>query len=84
MEAIIATHNNRVLLNLEKKKANYECNCQAGEDSCPLEGRCQTPSLLSPSNSVEQPQAELQPGLQEALHQPLFLHLAVEEEEHQL
>ena len=46
MEAIIATHNNRVLLNLEKEKANYGCNCQAGEDSCPLEGRCQTPSLV--------------------------------------
>ena len=55
MEAIIATHNNRVLLNLEKEKANHGCNCQAGEDSCPLEGRCQTPSLVYEAkvNSIE-------------------------------
>jgi hypothetical protein len=44
MEALIASHNARVLKG--KEKPAYGCNCREGEDSCPLDGRCQTPSLV--------------------------------------
>ena len=44
MEALIASHNARVLKG--KENPAYGCNCREGEDSCPLDGRCQTPSLV--------------------------------------
>ena len=46
MEALIASHNNRVLQSKEKGKTVYGRNCLDGKDYCPLEGRCQTPSLV--------------------------------------
>ena len=46
MEALIASHNSRLMLNKEKDMTSHGCNCRDGEESCPLDGKCQTPSLV--------------------------------------
>ena len=45
MKAIISAHNARIL-RPRSTEIEYGCNCRGGVASCPLEGRCQVPSLV--------------------------------------
>ena len=45
MKSIIASHNNKITRGMAKE-TEPGCNCRGGLKNCPLEGRCQTQSLV--------------------------------------
>ena len=45
MKSIISSHNKKILC-LNKVEAEPGCNCQKGVKACPLDGKCQTQSLV--------------------------------------
>ena len=46
MQSIISGHNKKILRGERRTNAKKNCNCRGGESSCPLEGECQTKSLV--------------------------------------
>ena len=45
MKSIISSHNKKIL-SLNEVEAEPGCNCQKGVKTCPLDGKCQTKSLV--------------------------------------
>ena len=45
MKSIISSHNTK-LIRAKGTMQTYGCNCRGGVESCPLQGRCQVPSLV--------------------------------------